>query len=204
MGSVTSRLAQTRAVHPLWARVMHWINALAMIVMVLSGWQIYDASPLFNFRFPHSITLGGWLGGGLLWHFAAMWILAINGLFYIALGLITGRFRKKLFPIRVEVLINDTKAALHGTLSHEDIAMYNDVQRLLYVGIITVAVVIVLSGLSMWKPVQFQTLAALFGGYDGARYVHFICMGMIVAFLAVHVTLALLFPKSIRAMLVGS
>jgi thiosulfate reductase cytochrome b subunit len=130
--------------------------------------------------------------------------LAVNGLFYIALGLITGRFRKKLFPIRVVGLINDTKAALHGTLSHEDIAMYNDVQRLLYVGIITVSVVIVLSGLSMWKPVQFQTLAALFGGYDGARYVHFICMSMIVAFLAVHVMLALLFPKSIRAMLVGS
>jgi thiosulfate reductase cytochrome b subunit len=133
-----------------------------------------------------------------------MWILATNGLFYIGLGLITGRFRKKLFPIRVVGLINDTNAALHGTLSHEDIAMYNDVQRLLYVGIITVSVVIVLSGLSMWKPVQFQILAALFGGYDGARYVHFICMGMIVAFLAVHVALALLFPKSIRAMLLGS
>lgn len=175
-----------------------------MIVMILSGWQIYDASPLFNFRFPHSITLGGWLGGGLLWHFAAMWVLVTNGFLYIALGFITGRFRKKLFPIRVAGLIDDTRAALHGTLSHEDIAMYNDVQRLLYVGIITVAVVIVLSGLSMWKPVQFQTLAALFGGYDGARYVHFVCMAMIVAFLAVHLTLALLFPKSIRAMLLGS
>jgi thiosulfate reductase cytochrome b subunit len=183
---------------------MHWTNALAMVVMVLSGWQIYDASPLFNFRFPHSITLGGWLGGGLLWHFAAMWVLAINGILYIALGFITGRFRKMLLPIRIMGLISDTKAALHGTLSHEDLSMYNHVQRLLYVGILAVAVVIVLSGLSMWKPVQFQSLAALFGGYDGARYVHFICMGMIVAFLAIHVTLALLFPKSIRAMLIGS
>ena len=87
-------------IHPDWVRITHWINALAMLVMIGSGWEIYNASPLFPFNFPGSITLGGWLAGALLWHFAAMWLLAINGLVYVALGLATGRFRRKLLPIR--------------------------------------------------------------------------------------------------------
>src|SRR3569623_267331 len=84
---------------PAWVRITHWINAIAMLVMIMSGWQIYNASPLFDFDFPRSITLGGWLAGALLWHFAAMWVLVINGLVYVALGLATGRFRRKLLPI---------------------------------------------------------------------------------------------------------
>src|SRR5258705_13072169 len=87
-------------IHPVWVRVHHWINALAMVLMILSGWEIYNASPLFGFTYPKSITLGGWLAGALLWHFAAMWILAVNGFIYVMLGLATGRFRRKLFPIR--------------------------------------------------------------------------------------------------------
>ena len=89
----------TAAIHPGWVRICHWINALAILVMIGSGWQIYDASPLFNFTFPRSIALGQWLGGGLLWHFAAMWVLVINGIVYVTLGLVTGRFRRKLLPI---------------------------------------------------------------------------------------------------------
>src|SRR6201990_680649 len=89
----------TRVIQPAWVRIVHWINAVAMILMIMSGWQIYNASPLFGFSFSPSITLGGWLGGALLWHFAAMWLLMVNGLVYLALGLATGRFRKKLLPI---------------------------------------------------------------------------------------------------------
>ncbi|MFL6791283.1 MAG: cytochrome b/b6 domain-containing protein [Bradyrhizobium sp.] len=192
-----------KIVQPAWVRVLHWINAVAMIIMIMSGWQIYNASPLFSFRFSSSITLGGWLAGALLWHFAAMWLLMVNGLIYLALGFATGRFRKKLFPITPAGLISDTKAALTGKLSHDDLTRYNYVQKLLYAGIIVVGVVIVLSGLSIWKPVQLQWLAALFGGYEGARYVHFICMALIVAFLVVHVALAVLVPKSLRAMIIG-
>jgi thiosulfate reductase cytochrome b subunit len=190
-------------IHPRWVRITHWINVAAVVVMIGSGWEIYNASPLFPFRFPREITLGGWLAGALLWHFAAMWLLAVNGLVYLALGIATGRFRKKLIPIRPGELITDTKAALTGRLSHADLAVYNAIQKLLYLGVILAGVVIVLSGLSIWKPVQLHELAALFGGYDAARYVHFFAMAAIVGFLVVHVIMALIVPRSLRAMVTG-
>ena len=200
----TARAAPpAKVIQPAWVRTVHWINAVAIVLMIMSGWQVYDASPLFKFSFPAAITLGGWLGGGLLWHFAAMWLLMVNGLVYLTLGFVTGRFRKKLLPITPSGVLADTKAALTGRLSHDDLSKYNYVQKLLYAGIIVVGIVIVLSGLSMWKPVQLQYLTALFGGYDVARYVHFTCMALICAFLVVHVALALLVPKSLRAMIIG-
>jgi thiosulfate reductase cytochrome b subunit len=190
-------------IHPVWVRVTHWINALAMLMMIGSGWQIYNASPLFGFTFPTQIALGNWLAGALLWHFAAMWLLVINGVVYVTLGILTGRFRRKLFPISPGEVWRDFLAALRGRLAHDDLTVYNAVQRLLYVGILLTGVVIVLSGLSIWKPVQFQALTAFFGGYNTARYVHFAAMTAIVAFLVVHVTLAILVPKSLRAMIIG-
>jgi thiosulfate reductase cytochrome b subunit len=194
---------KAKVIQPAWVRALHWTNAVAMVLMIMSGWQIYNASPLFGFTFPRSITLGGWLAGALLWHFAAMWLLMVNGLIYLVLGFVTGRFRRKLLPITPEGVISDTKAALAGKLSHDDLTKYNYVQKLLYAGVIVVGILIVLSGLAIWKPVQLQYLTALFGGYDIARYVHFICMALIVAFLMVHVLLALLVPKSLRAMIIG-
>src|SRR5258708_35081999 len=134
MSTATAENSQTppaaqAVVHPLWVRITHWINALAMLVMIGSGWEIYNASPLFGFTYPSSITLGGWLAGALLWHFAAMWVLAINGLVYVALGLITGRFRKKLLPITPGAVVADAKAALAFRLSHDDLTVYNSLQR---------------------------------------------------------------------------
>jgi thiosulfate reductase cytochrome b subunit len=195
--------APSQVIQPVWVRVVHWVNAVAMVMMIMSGWQIYNASPLFDFTFSHSITLGGWLGGALLWHFAAMWLLMVNGLVYLVLGFATGRFRKKLLPITPSGVVADARAALTGKLSHDDLTRYNQVQKLLYAGVIVVGVLVVLSGLSIWKPVQFQWLTAVFGGYDFARYVHFACMALIVAFLVVHVSLALLVPRSLRAMIIG-
>jgi thiosulfate reductase cytochrome b subunit len=192
-------------IHPLWVRVTHWINVVAIFIMIGSGWQIYDASPLpqFNFVFPTSITLGGWLAAGISWHLAGMWLFVINGIVYVTLGLATGRFRAKLFPISPREVARDLFAALRGRLSHEDLATYNAVQKLLYLAVICTGIVIVLSGISIWKPVQFQELTALFGGYDTARYVHFFAMSTFVAFLAVHIALALIVPKSLRAMITG-
>jgi thiosulfate reductase cytochrome b subunit len=195
--------ASGATIHPGWVRVCHWINALAILVMIGSGWQIYDASPLFDFRFPKSIALGQWLGGALLWHFAAMWLLVINGVVYVSLGLITGRFRRKLLPVYPSQVFADVKAALTFKLPHDDLSHYNAVQKALYIGVILCGVVIVLSGLAIWKPVQFQELTTLFGGYDFARYVHFFAMATIVGFLVVHILLALLVPKSLRAMVTG-
>jgi thiosulfate reductase cytochrome b subunit len=190
-------------IHPVWVRVTHWINALAMLVMIGSGWQIYDAAPLFGFTFPRQITLGNWLAGALLWHFAAMWILMINGLVYLILGILSGRFRRKLFPVYPGEVFRDLFAALRGKLAHDDLSVYNAVQKVLYLGIIVAGITIVLSGLSIWKPVQFQPLTSFFGDYNTARYVHFAAMTAIVAFLFVHVSLAILVPKSLRAMIIG-
>ena len=191
-------------IHPGWVRVCHWVNAVAILVMIGSGWQIYDASPLFrSLEFSKHIALGQWLGGALLWHFAAMWLLVVNGIVYVTLGLATGRFRRKLLPIIPSEVLNDAKAALTFKLAHDDLSHYNAVQKLLYAGVILCGILIVLSGLSIWKPVQFQELTTLFGGYDFARYVHFFAMSAIVGFLCVHVLLALLVPKSLRAIIAG-
>lgn len=190
-------------VHPVWVRVTHWINAIAMIMMIMSGWQIYNASPLFSFVFPREITLGGWLAGALLWHFAAMWLLVVNGIVYVTLGILTGRFRRKFFPLSPRAVLADMKAALTFKLSHDDLSVYNAVQKLLYLGVIAAGFVVVLSGLAIWKPVQLQTLTVIFGGYEAARYVHFFAMAAIVGFLLVHVLLALLVPKSLRSMITG-
>lgn len=203
MTAETISAPATATIHPGWPRVCHWINALAILMMIGSGWQIYNASPLFDFVFPRSIGLGNWLGGGLLWHFAAMWLLVVNGIVYVTLGLVTGRFRRKLLPITPAAVLADAKAAVTFKLSHDDLSHYNAIQKLLYLGVILTGVLIVLSGLSIWKPVQFQELTFVFGGYDAARYVHFVAMAAIVGFLAVHIALALIVPRSIRAMIAG-
>ena len=190
-------------VHPLTVRITHWLNALAVLMMVTSGWQIYNASPLFGFSFPAGVTLGGWLAAGLQWHFAAMWLLAVNGLVYVALGLVTGRFRRRLLPLRPGDVVADARLALRGELPHGDPAVYNALQKLFYLGVLIAGLIVVLSGLAIWKPVQLWWLAAVFGGFDAARYVHFFAMAAIVGFSVVHIVMALLTPKSLRAMIVG-
>jgi thiosulfate reductase cytochrome b subunit len=190
-------------IHPLWLRVTHWINAVAVFVLVASGWEIYNASPLFSFAFPKSITLGGWLAGALLWHFAAMWLLAVNGLVYVALGLVTGRFQRRLLPLRPGEVVADARLALRGQLSHQDLSAYNAVQKMFYLGVIVAGIVVVLSGLAIWKPVQLWWLTAIFGGYEFARYVHFFAMAAIVGFSLIHIVMAFVVPKALRAIITG-
>jgi thiosulfate reductase cytochrome b subunit len=202
--AVTAPAPPRATIHPLWLRVTHWINAVAVIVMIGSGWEIYNASPLFPFEFPRSMTLGGWLAGGLLWHFAAMWVLAVNGLVYLLLGIMTGRFRRKLLPIHPGEVVTDARLALRARLSYEDLSVYNAVQKVFYLGVIVAGIVIVLSGLAMWKPVQLWWLSAAFGGYEASRFVHFFAMAAIAGFLLLHVVMAVVVvPKSLRAMITG-
>jgi thiosulfate reductase cytochrome b subunit len=190
--------------HPLPIRVMHWINAVTMIVMIGSGWKIYNDEVLFGWlHFPEAVTIGRWAQHGLQWHFFGMWILAINGLAYFAYCIATGRFRRMLLPIRWSELIATIKDALRLHLAHDDPTKYNTVQKLLYVGVLAAGVMIVISGLAIWKPVQFSELLALFGSFQNARLVHFLCMTAIVAFVVVHVTLALLVPRTLVAMVTG-
>ena len=192
-----------RRLHPLALRIMHWVNALAMILMIGSGWEIYNDEVIFGWlHFPHWMTIGGGPEGALQWHFAAMWLLMLNGLCYLAYGFLTGRFRK-LLPISPRQVIADLRAALAFRLAHDDITHYNAVQKLLYAGVIAIIIVQVLSGFAVWKPMQLSELAALFGSFQGARLVHFIGMALIVGFLVVHVALALVVPKTIAAMITG-
>jgi len=183
---------------------MHWTNAAAMLIMITSGWKIYNDEVIFGWlHFPEAITLGKYAQHGLQWHFFGMWILAINGLVYLTYGLATGRFREKLLPIRPSEVIATVRDALRLRLDHDDLTHYNAVQKVLYVGIILVGVVVVLSGLAIWKPIQFSELTSLFYDFQTARLVHFLCMAAIVGFLVVHVALAILVPKSLLAMLTG-
>jgi thiosulfate reductase cytochrome b subunit len=190
-------------IHPLVVRITHWINVLAVLMMVSSGWQIYNASPLFGFSFPAGLTLGGWLAGALQWHFAAMWLLALNGLVYLAYGIGSGHFRRKLLPITPAAIFRDVRDALRGRLAHEDLSVYNAAQRAAYVALIIALIVLVLSGLAIWKPVQLYTLARLMGDYEGARLVHFLAMAAVVAIVAVHVLMVALVPRTLPTMFTG-
>ena len=175
-----------------------------MFIMITSGWKIYNDDVLFGWlHFPDAITPGPWAQHGLQWHFFGMWILALNGLAYMSYGLATGRFHRMLLPIRPSVLVANIRDALHFRLAHEDPTQYNMVQRLLYIGVLLTGVLIVLTGLAIWKPVQLSELAGLFGSFQTARLIHFLCMSAIVGFVAVHVALALLVPHTLVAMVTG-
>ncbi len=190
-------------VHPLVVRVTHWINVLAVLIMLTSGWQIYNASPLFPFSFPAAITLGGWLAGALQWHFAAMWLLALNGLVYVVYGVVSGHFRRKLLPISPGGVLRDMAQALRGRLAHEDLSVYNAAQRAAYVALILMLAVLVASGLAIWKPVQLYWLASLMGDYEGARLLHFFAMTAVVFIVIVHVVMVALVPRTFPTMITG-
>lgn len=191
------------AIHPVWLRATHWLNALAVVILTMSGWRIYNASPLFDFTFAKAITLGGWLGGAIQWHFAAMWLLAANGLVYLLCNVGTGRIVRKFFPLSPRAVAADLAAAFRGRLSHADLRRYNAVQRAAYLFAIADAVLLVLSGLVLWKSVQFPLLRELLGGYEAARRVHFFAMAAMAGFVVVHLAMAVLVPRTVLAMIRG-
>jgi thiosulfate reductase cytochrome b subunit len=189
-------------IHPLLVRVTHWINVVAIVCMVMSGWGIYNASPLFGFTFPRWATLGGWLGGAIAWHLATLWLLVGNALVYLAYGLISGHFARSFLPLTPRLVWRDMVRAVSLRLSHPP-GTYNAVQRLAYVGVLLLGALVLLSGLALWKPVQLQTLGALLGGYEVARRIHFLAMAGIVGFVVVHLLLVALVPRTLPAMLTG-
>lgn len=210
-------MAQTVKVHPLFVRVTHWVNAIAILIMIGSGWHIYNNHPIIEgFQFPRWAVLGGdpalsyklnkdvGFGNALLWHFAAMWLFFINGTAALIYGFATRRLQSRWLPIRPSEVWHDFREALRFHLAHDDPRIYNAVQKLSYVGVLFAALLVFASGLAIWKPVQFSWLTSLFYDFQGARLTHFIAMAMIVMFLLVHVTLAFLVPKTIVAMVTGS
>ena len=186
---------------PLPVRLTHWVNAFAMTCMITSGWQIYNASPIFSMTFPRWSTLGGWLAGGIAIHFAAMWLLVANGLFYIAYGLLSGYFR---VPAAADPGSGRRGLRRSAHIQPETRARHLQCRsELLYIVVLLLGAGAVLSGLAIWKPVQFAPLTALLGGYDTARVVHFLAMAGIVGFITTHPALVALVPKSLLSMITG-
>lgn len=192
-----------RMIHPRWVRIAHWLNALAVIVLAMSGWRIYNASPFLGFEIPKALTLGGWLGGAIQWHFAAIWLLVGNGMVYLLLNVVSGRFFRKFFPLSPRAVLADLTAALRGKLDHADLSHYNAVQRAAYLFVMLDTVLIVASGLVLWKSVQFPLLRELLGGYEAARRVHFFAMVGLVGFAGIHLAMVALVPRTLIAMIRG-
>jgi len=190
-------------VHPLIVRITHWLNVLAVLIMITSGWAIYNASPLFGFEFPYAITLGGWLAGALQWHFAGMWLFAINGLVYLLYGVFSGHFRRKLLPITPAAILRDVRNALRGKLAHDDLSVYNAAQRTAYLALIVLLILMIATGIVIWKPVQFYWLGQWMGDYEGARYLHFFAMAAIAFIVFVHVVMVVLVPRTFPTMFTG-
>lgn len=190
-------------IHPAWLRLMHWLNAIAVLVLLMSGWRIYNATAFLGFAIPAELTMGAWLGGALLWHFAAMWILGINGVLYLAFNLASGRLGHKFFPLSLTMLWADLRAALQGKLAHADPRHYNMVQRLAYLFVMLDIALLVASGLVLWKSVQFPLLNGLLQGYEGARWVHFFAMAALTAFVVVHLVMVALVPRTLVYMVRG-
>jgi thiosulfate reductase cytochrome b subunit len=202
--SATVIARRGRRLHPLPVRIMHWTNAVAMLVMITSGWGIYDDDVIIRgLHFSKFLRLGDWAAWSLNWHFAGMWLLTINGVIYLGYGIASGRLRERLLPIRVSEFIHTIRETLHFRLEHADITRYNAVQKLLYIIVILAGISQVVTGLAIWKPVQFSGLVSLLGGFQSARVLHFLGMAVIFGFLVVHVVLALLVPRTVWAMLAG-
>lgn len=189
-------------VHALYVRITHWLNVYAMACMFMSGWGIYNASPIFGFSFPQWATLGGWLGAATIWHFAVMWLLVGNGLVYAIGGVLSGHLRRDLMDVTPRAVARDAAAALRLRLPHTA-GRYNAVQKTLYLGVLLLGVLIVSSGLAIWKPVQLSGLTDFFGGFAAARVVHFCAMAGIGLFVAVHLLLVILVPRTLPPMITG-
>ena len=200
---MAAHAATGAVIHPAWLRLTHWLNAVAVVLLATSGWRIYNAAPFLPFELPRALTLGGWLGGALQWHFAAMWLLLANGALYLLINIASGRLRRQFFPLSPGALLHDLAAALRGKLAHADPRHYNMVQRAAYLFVMLDCIVLVLSGLVLWKSVQFPLLRELLGGYESARRVHFFAMAALVGFVVVHLVMVALVPRTLLAMLRG-
>jgi thiosulfate reductase cytochrome b subunit len=200
--------------HPLSRRILHWVMAFSVLIMLGSGWRIYNASPIFDFTFPEWITLGGDVGASLArhgdpgvataiaWHFAAMWTLAIAYILFVIWSTVSGHFRRDFLPVTPRSVARDMIAALRFRLEHR-LGEYNAVQKLAYWAVLAGIALMILSGLAIWKPVQTYPLELLFGGFQGARVVHFLVMTGIVFFILIHVGLTLVVPRTLLAMVAG-
>lgn len=207
-----------RLQQPLPIRLVHWFNVLFITLMAGSGLQILTAYPSLGprgaqYRWypfqdtppPSWLRLGGWLAGGRHWHFAIAWFFILNGLVYAGYMAASGEWRRRIFlprrDARNAVLQFAHYTRIRKTPPPPD--FYNGLQRLAYTSALLLGFVMVLSGLAIYKPVQFHALTMLFGGYDGARVVHLAGLCLIAMFVAIHLVLVSIHPREILHMITG-
>ena len=204
--------------HHWLVRVTHWGTFVLVFGMIASGLQIYRAYPRFGERggpyllnpfhdmvFPLWSRLGGWLAGGLNWHFALMWPLLFVGGLYVGYLLLSGEWRKLLFrPRDVGPAVAMARYYLQVDKAHPPQGKHNALQKAAYTSILFLGALAILTGFAIWKPVQFSWLTAAFGGFQAARYWHFWTVWLFVGFTVVHVILVFTAdPASLRAMITG-
>jgi Ni/Fe-hydrogenase b-type cytochrome subunit len=199
-------------------RVTHWVNAVALTLMVASGLRIFNAYPAFARKgesfccwpwegtpAPAWMTFGGWLAGARNWHFAMMWVLAVNGAVYLAFVWLHGEWRD-LAPRRGDVRDGweMIKFYLFVRKTHPRQGKHNALQKGVYFALPWLGVLAVLTGLAIWKPVQLAPLTSLFGGYVWARYWHFVVMLLLVLLGTGHVFMVFAVdPQSLKSMVTG-
>jgi len=200
-------------------RATHWLNAVLLLGMIGSGLQIYGAYAHFGPRgasyplpnpwdgegFPQWARLGGWLAAGLNWHFALAWPFVLTGVLYVGFLVLTGEWRSLLFRFRdLGPAWQMQRYYLGLRTDHPPQGKHNALQKLAYTSIVLLGALATASGFAIYKPVQLAWLTGLFGGYELARYWHFVFVWVFVAFTLVHVALVLLVdPASLRAIITG-
>lgn len=180
--------------HPLIVRVTHWINAIALGIMITSGFRIYNASPILDFRFPEWIMLGGWLGGARQWHFFAMWIFVVNGVFYVLYNVLSKHGRKTTLFSKGDVsgVLPMIQYYLTIRKEHPPQGKYNALQKFAYTQVPLFAVGSILTGMAIYWPTQFSWLTSMFGGFDTARVWHFIFTLLFVSFIGGHLLMVVI------------
>jgi thiosulfate reductase cytochrome b subunit len=211
-------MGATNRRHHVIVRITHWVNALALLIMIGSGLRIFNSYPAFarkgetfccypftGQKIPAWLTFGGWLAGARRWHFAAMWLLVVNGLVYLAFIYLHGEWRD-LVPRRGTLGDAFQMVKFYLTLrpDHPRQGKHNALQRSVYFAMPLFGVAAVVSGLAIWKPVQLAPLTSLLGGFVWARYWHFLAMLALVLLSAGHVFMVFAVdPYSLRAIVTG-
>ena len=187
--------------HPFLVRLCHWINSVSLLVLIASGLQIFRAFPSFGAKIPEAdlvnipkqLTLGGWLGGALQWHFTFIWIYMLTGALYIAYEIFSKNYRQVLFmPRDIRGVWPMTRHYFFFGRKPELNEPYNPLQKLAYTSAILLGALSVLTGLVLYRPAQFSFLAVLMGGFHYARIWHFAVMLGFLFFIGGHLVMVVL------------
>ncbi len=190
-------------IYALWLRICHIVHAFSAIMLMSSGWAIYNADPLYDFLFPKHISLGLYLTEALRWHFLLAWILLLTSVIYSVSRLVLNLGGPSIRHFSLMSILDTLYNAMRFSLFYRR-GEYNPLQRLMYTGIFILSLMLVFSGVALWKPVQFNLLIDMFFGYEVVRHIHFWLMIVLFCFLIVHVCMILIHPSTLMNMIFGA